>query len=86
MLDQAAQPTTQIIQPVSDNSGAVVTFPKCSIHGSGLSNESEAMAVVPVKPSNKPSPDMNLKTCKRLAEAQFKLQSYFLEQRPQYCV
>ena len=86
MLDQIAHPTTQIMEVVDDESDdSIVAFAKWSLHGSKLDAESEGPTRGAVQPSNKPSPDMNLNACERLAAAQFKMQKDMMGERGHYC-
>ena len=85
MLDQIAHPTTQIVKVVDDESGAIVAFAKWSLHGSKLDKELEGHSGGAVQPSNRPSPDMNLDACERLAAAQFKMQKELMGERGHYC-
>lgn len=85
MLDQIAHPTTQIMKVVDDENDTIVAFAKWSCHGSELEKESEGHGGGAVQPSNKPSPDMNLVACERLAAAQFKMQKDMMGERGHYC-
>ena len=85
MLDQIAHPTTQIMKAVDDENDTIVAFAKWSTHGSKLEKESKGHNGGAVQPSNKPSPEMNLDACEKLAAAQFKMQKELMGERAHYC-
>ena len=85
MLNQIAHPTTQIMKVIDDENDTIVAFAKWSLHDSKLDKGSEGHGGGAVQPSNRPSPDMNLDACERLAAAQFKMQEGVMGERGHYC-